>query len=644
MAGALLSGISAFADTNLPTVTIMGKTFYTYVAKKGESFFGIANRFGWDPEILANTNRELDTPLSNGDLIYYPVPKNAPKKQESASSGHKTARRPEKQPVVSEHEEAQPMEEITENEEPLTVVIASQEPVMLDPLADKEKDGLVYHKVRDDESLYGIAQAYETTVEDLYKMNPGLSYDNPEPGETIRLKAGSRNENATPAMVKEEQLSGLTNYKVRRGDDWNKIAEKFNVSVDLLKQSNPNVSKPKRGDTIMIPTVETVEVERLVVTTDPREATEEGRRELYNEVHSLDSKIYDADGNISPNAISVAIVLDNPDSNRDMEFARGALVAVDKLKSASYPIRLTIVDGSQPENEVVGSLDGFNPNLIITTADKDLPQYITVYAKENGAHLINSFDVKNESYLTDSSTIQYLAPTSYFNDEVADYISSKYAGYNFMIAGKMEGPDTMGESIIKSWVAAEGAMPEEILIEEIESLELPEEDGRYLIYGTPSGKDDVKSFLSKVDLLRERYPFAEIRVIGRPNWVTMADSQRQGFESNGVLLPTRFYFNSDSREAKAFIESFKDIFGHTPMKSYPVYSVTAYDIISYFLPNISMTGGDFNAEFRDRGTLQSPISLERVNNWGGVVNPSVYLVEFRPFGDVKKTILNPSQE
>ena len=44
---------TASADTQLPTVTIMGKTFYTYVAKKGESLFGIANRFGWDPTILA---------------------------------------------------------------------------------------------------------------------------------------------------------------------------------------------------------------------------------------------------------------------------------------------------------------------------------------------------------------------------------------------------------------------------------------------------------------------------------------------------------------------------------------------------------------------------------------------------------------
>lgn len=610
----LLSGIvisapaMVFADSDLPTVTIMGKTFYTYVAKKGESLFGIANRFGWDPEILSNTNKELETPLSNGDLIYYPVAKNTKGSKAGAVKNEK--------------------------EEPETVA--------LDPEVDTEKDGVVYHKVQGDDSLLGLAQEYETTVEDLYKMNPGISYDNPEPGETIRIKTGTRNEGATAQMVQEEQISGLTTYKVRRGDNWASVAEAKGISVDLLKEANPTIGKLKRGDVITIPNVETVEVERMVVTTDPREETEEGRRELYNEVHDLNSKIYDANGNISPNAVSVAIVLSNPDSNRDMEFARGAILAVDDMKTRSFPTRLTIIDGSQSQTEVIGAIEGFAPTLIVTTADKDLPKYIAEYARENSKHIVNAFDVKDESYIDNASVIQYLAPTSYFNDEVASYLTDKYAGYTLMVAGKMEGSDTMGESILKAYINKNEAMPQEVLIEELADMTLPEEDGRYLIYATPAGKEDVKSLLDKITSLRDRNPLADIRIVGRPSWITMADAQREAFEQNGVLLPTRFFFNAEEQASRRFIEGFKNIYGHTPMKSYPVYSATAYDILTYFLPNISHTGGDFNADFRKYGTLQSPISLERVNNWGGVVNPCVYVVEFRPFGGVKKTTLTPT--
>lgn len=664
---------AAAAESQLSTVTIMGKTFYTYVAKKGESLFGIANHFGWDPQILTNTNRELETPLQKGALVYYPAPKGTKirkgKNEKDGVSAESALAHDAKEVSSSVHtqltsspssssssasatsgaaeESASTAEEYyfattetTDDSAPLTVVSTD---VDLNPEADEVHDGVLYHTVQSGESLYGIARTYATTVEDIYKMNPGLSYQNPEPGETIRLRTGSVTENARPTMVKERQLTGLTTYKVRRGDTWASVAEAKGISADLLKEANPDKGKLRRGDVITIPDVETVEVERLVVTQDPRETSEEGLRELYNEVHALNSKIYDADGNISPRAISVAIVLSNPESNRDMEFARGAILAVSDMKAQSFPTRLTVIDGSQSATEVTGALEGFAPTVVLTTAERDLPAYLTDYVKENSRHLINAFDVRNEAYLKNPAMVQYLAPTSYFNDEAAQYITDTYGGYELIIGGKLDGNDTMGEAILRAKVAATDAMPQEVVIDEIAQLTLPAEDGNYLIYATPAGKEDVKSMLDKVGSLRERYPLADIRVIGRPSWITMVEALRHTFDDNRVILPSRFYFDADDQASRKFIDGYRSLFGHTPMKSYPVYSATAYDILTYFLPNISSTQGDFNADFEDRPTLQSPISLQRVNNWGGFVNPCVCVVEFQPFGGVKKTILNADE-
>ena len=664
---ALSASLTASAATDLPTVTIMGKTFYTYVADKGESLFGIANKFGWDPELLVKTNRELETPLDKGALVYYPVPK-APKtskgSRKSSASEVLAADTSDTLAAFSAHDEASPSASVPDTEEsypseadddyadtPILYIATDSEeadttqaPDAADAQADVVRDGVLYHTVQPGESLYGISQAYETTVEDLYKMNPGISYSNPDPGETIRIRTGSRNEAATPTMVTENQVTGLVSYKVRRGDTWASVAQAKGIDVDLLKKANPDKAKLKRGDTIVIPDMETVEVERMVVTQDPRETTEEGRRELYNEVHSLDSRIYDADGNISPNAISVAIVLADPDSNRDMEFARGAVMAVNQFKGADFPTRLTIIDGSKPQSEVIGALEGFAPTIVVTTTDRDLPPYLTDYVKDNSRHLINAFDVKSEAYLNNPAVIQYLAPTSYFNDEVASYITSTFTGYELLIAGKMDGNDTMGEAILRAKVADTDAMPQELPAEELADLTLSDEQGRYLIYATPSGKEDVKAILDKTAALRERYPLADIRVIGRPSWITMVEGMRHTFDDNRVILPSRFYFDADDSASRRFIDGYRTLFGHTPMKSYPVYSATAYDILSYFLPNISSTHGDFNASFSNYPTLQTPISLDRVNNWGGLVNPDVYLVEFQPFGSIKKTVLDSSSD
>lgn len=661
---AISATLTASAASDLPTVTIMGKTFYTYVAKKGESFFGIANRFGWDPELLVKTNRELETPLDKGALIYYPVPKKPKTSKVNQKSSAAEVLASDSSDTreafadlddsTSDHYDTKPSDpsEAGSYVSNITAADVSGSPAASDPAtsgdeeqgADIIRDGVLYHTVQPGESLYGIAQTYETTVEDLYKMNPGISYSNPNTGEIIRIRTGSRNESAVPTMVTEHQVTGVASYKVRRGDTWASVAQAKGVDVDLLKQANPDKAKLKRGEIIVIPDMETVEVERLVITQDPRETTEEGRRELYNEVHSLDNRIYDADGNISPKAISVAIVLADPDSNRDMEFARGAIMAVNSMKAQDFPTRLTVIDGSKSQSEVVGALEGFAPTIVVTTTDKDMPQYLTDYVKENSRHLINAFDVKNEAYLDNPAVVQYLAPTSYFNDEVASYITSTFTGYELLIAGKMDGNDTMGEAILRAKIADTDAMPQELPTDELATVSLSDEEGRYLIYATPSAKEDVKAMLDKTAALRERYPLADIRIIGRPSWITMVEAIRHSFDDNHVILPSRFYFDADDSASRKFIDGYRTLFGHTPMKSYPVYSATAYDIMTYFLPNISLTHGDFNAEFAQYPTLQTPISLDRVNNWGGLVNTDVYVVEFQPFGQIRKTVLDSSSD
>ncbi len=232
---AISATLTASAASDLPTVTIMGKTFYTYVAKKGESFFGIANRFGWDPELLVKTNRELETPLDKGALIYYPVPKKPKTSKVNQKSSAAEVLASDSSDTreafadlddsTSDHYDTKPSDpsEAGSYVSDITAADVSGSPAASDPAtsgdeeqgADIIRDGVLYHTVQPGESLYGIAQTYETTVEDLYKMNPGISYSNPNTGEIIRIRTGSRNESAVPTMVTEHQVTGVASYKVR---------------------------------------------------------------------------------------------------------------------------------------------------------------------------------------------------------------------------------------------------------------------------------------------------------------------------------------------------------------------------------------------------------------------------------------------
>lgn len=74
----IVSCIAALAErtaADLPTMTLMGKTFYCYESEKGESLAGIAKKFGWNPEVLMKVNSDVITPLDKGTMLFYPAEK-----------------------------------------------------------------------------------------------------------------------------------------------------------------------------------------------------------------------------------------------------------------------------------------------------------------------------------------------------------------------------------------------------------------------------------------------------------------------------------------------------------------------------------------------------------------------------------------
>ncbi len=67
----ILAAASIYAaQPNLPIVIILGKQYYCYESKKGDSLFGIANHFGWDSAVLNELNSNVGSPIAKGTLIY----------------------------------------------------------------------------------------------------------------------------------------------------------------------------------------------------------------------------------------------------------------------------------------------------------------------------------------------------------------------------------------------------------------------------------------------------------------------------------------------------------------------------------------------------------------------------------------------
>lgn len=209
------------------------------------------------------------------------------------------------------------------------------------------------------------------------------------------------------------------------------------------------------------------------------------------------------------------------------------------------------------------------------------------------------------------------------------------SGYRLLLAGKKDADDAFADALLAKY----DGTPETVAIEALPESRL-DEQGHYLIYGYPTSRDEVSALLKAVADLKEAYPLASIKVLGRPSWITLADGMKEAFANADVYFPSRFFFDHNREDGKKFISEYSATFGHGPIRSYPTYAAAGYDIMNYFIESLASNAGDFNQAVPEGRELQTPIGLQRMGNWGGFFNPSAYIIRYAPFGEVEKILIN----
>lgn len=622
---------SLFAASKLPTVEILGKTYYMYEVKKGDSLFGISRDFGWNYDELCRLNPNAVSPLEKGMKIYYPA-----EQKSSANVDMKNDNTKDIEPlthIVKRGETVYsiskmydiPQETIFRLNPGSNVGIREGQKLLL-----SEKSGEAdpeYYVIRRGDTLYSVARNNSTTVAAIMKKNPGVSEKNFKAGDTILLPAKGEGVKKVVTTVEEENLASFSAVKVEKDDTWDSISRKTGVDKEDLLEANKGAgSKPKKKSLVTVPNIETKTVEKIVVEEDPRELTDDGLAEIYEDVHGIGEIGNDRE-------LKVALLLSEPASRKDLEFTRGFLSGLDRMKRSGAKVNLTVVNGNRPSTDVLTELSDVNPDLLLLTTEKGIPSYISEYAEVSQTPTVNTFDVKNELYASNPYIIQLLTPSNYFNDEVSARLLKDYSGWNLIMAGTEDGSDLLAAALKQAWPATETS---NVSVEGISSMRV-NDNKKYLVYGYATKKDDVVELLNQVNELKRENPLADIAVIGRPSWIVYDDGPMvEKYHSADVLIPSRFYYDKESSQARTFENHYKSLFDREPAKSFPMYAAVGYDASSYFIPALIKAGLDINNTGRYENGVQSDFEIYRPGNWTGMLNPVVYLVRFTPFGTIEK--------
>ncbi|MCM1489819.1 MAG: LysM peptidoglycan-binding domain-containing protein [Muribaculum sp.] len=632
------------AQVNLPKVTIAGSEYFIYESKKGDSLYGISNRYGWNLDQLMKLNPSLNHKLKKGEKVYFPV--NA---EDSNYDDTPVVFSAESYPVIQHLvKKGDSVYSISKMYGVPVNLIYTYNPdsknglkrgsvITLPQQPDDINDGssFLFYAIRPGDTLAGIARTYNTSVEQLLRDNKGVSENNFEAGDLLRVSVNSKNDYMVTETVDETKLARIESYTAGKDDTWESVAQKTNTDIHQLKDMNAGLELKKNAH-IDFPVIETSRIEREVVASDERENSEEGVRDIYNNVHRLVNS-----DSFARDTVNVALIIEDPQSKRDNEFARGALLAIDRLKNSPFSIRFKLLqdsladaDSVKVEKALIDSLDLFSPQIVIATHEKNFPGWLARYGEENGVEIVNSFDVKSELYMENPSVIHLLTPSAYFSEAVAEWEYSAFPDYNLIMAGKKDSDDAYADAILSKL----DATPLNIDIEALGDMKL-DDFGHYLIYGYPTSKEEVSSLLHAVSALKDANPLANVKVFGRLNWITLAEDMKDLFAKADVYFPSRFYFDHNGADGKKFISDYSASFGHGPIRAYPTYAASGFDVMNYFIESLASNEGDFNAIVPEGKELQTPINLQRVGNWGGFFNPSSYIIRYTPYGDVEKILI-----
>lgn len=226
--------VKAVADyIGVPYVAPGGQSPNTYVVKRGDSLFSIANNFGVSVEALKNANGISGNLITIGQVLNIPTNDKTP-----GDYMIYTVKRGDSLWDIANQYNVSVNDIVDYNNLGTTLLQIGQQLLILNStnVTEDDETGITYI-VRRGDTLWSIAKRYNVPVADLKRIN----------GLTSNLLTVGQN------LIIPETTEYKT-YIVRSGDSLYKIARDNNVNVnDLIALNNLNSTVLQIGQQLLIP-------------------------------------------------------------------------------------------------------------------------------------------------------------------------------------------------------------------------------------------------------------------------------------------------------------------------------------------------------------------------------------------------------
>ncbi|MEN8928003.1 MAG: LysM peptidoglycan-binding domain-containing protein [Flavobacteriales bacterium] len=639
------SGMLLFIKTDQEiNVPIPDKDRTIHVVKKGETLYGIAKQYNMTTEQLVLLNPEKSVALIPGHLLILKVEKKAPVYEKAKVDGHiktqgEKVLKEEKEPVkqtpkkvaekvvsklskgnlhevkkgetlygiarqygitVSELLKLNP--QIKNNSisigDKINVPSSTKTIEVKDPVKTVNVAKIVQYKVEKGETLYGISKKFNTTVEEIQKLNPEIS--SLKEGDLLKINVPEKGTNQI-----EIDLGNPNSTDTLRLNEVNKINPLKDKLIDMVQKEKYIVS-------LFLPFMLDKNDQTPVVPNKPKKM--------------------------------------NPLTEMSTHFYQGALLGLDSAKASGISIDLNVYDTEKDTNTVNKLLRKEkvkSSDLIVGPFFEKPYKQVAKFAKINEVQAIspvlkNNFVLFNNQFVTQIETslptqLTYLATYIAENKNTENVIcvsgkskQEKYLDgvfkdkYNKQIAGKTNNyRSTCGEYKMTSYSSIRG----------FDTKLVKGKKNILIIPFTDEGM--ASSFFTQLHnmMTRSRMKGYEIEVYALENFMEYENINVDLKMKYNLHVTSSNYINYKEEKVKSFVRKYRVKFGTEPSK----YAFVGYDVAFYHALAMSNYGKRFSGFYGQIKVplLQSNYNLKKTDIASGYENQSVYILGYKEYSLVQ---------
>lgn len=487
------------------------------------------------------------------------------------------------------------------------------------------------YTVQQGETLLGIANRHGTTLDHMLKLNPKISPDYVQAGQTIIVPATK----AIPYVQKQPQTSTnlvsqqqvgepqkpqpiitYKEYKVKRKDTAYSLAKANNITVDELMDANPAMReegyKLKKGIVIRIP-----------VKTYPPEP----------QYKSLTT-------------INVAIVLPfigkGIENERSVEFYRGMLMGINDLKQTGINIHVSaynepVHDASiaqlmneitkQKPDVIVGPLYPSHFNDVTTVADKQTNVVVPFSSK------VPQVEYRKNVFVINT-------PANYEATLQIDMLCKSFSkSTHIIILSTLSGTrKTLCSALQKKLIDLHynvTSLPASSTAEQIRSALKRPTKGDFIIIPDDDSEATLKQLLATASALRSLMNGCNLSIVGYEPWIALSESayRNQLHAADAYILTPNYYYPYTSA-AQTFTTLYERWFKTKLLDCKPHMAPLGYDFSRCYLSSMATYGHDYGTQSPQAGTVASQPKLQTDLRFlsiksGGYINRSMWLIHFK---------------